>query len=472
MRARKLFDPTVPDRSAVAESTWRASRPRPIRPRNRWILLGSLQQPATGARIRMRRSWRAIARSRAEDTGLPQHEQGVARSATRVGSAACVCVAVLAIASAVSLLAGCGARGRRGQAQPPEHVARAPQPAGASERYCAWYADARAGTLYFGESAFWSASRAHGSPLADRLARGPRRIGRFDLARRVLLPPLEAGPGDSPTGVWDVLAHPNGRVYFTTWFDMMGWVDPATGERGTLDALGSSLNEIALGPGAKLLVTRYGDGGPEPANGSIVLASEDGELVAEYPLAPPAGHVVAPKTVGYDASRGEIWVTTDVFAQGTGPTRHDAYVLDQAGRELRRFGRPEVHFAAFRPDGSGVIAEVDGARLVLRVRPAAGEDALVVADEAFPPVLDFVQDVHFADDGRAVVTRWSGIVHLVSPDASLATLRLPPIEDGGLYYSGVLAGERVCATHCGGIEVVCAELAGAEAGARAPAGLR
>lgn len=393
-------------------------------------------------------------------------------AAARVGSAARFGGAgALALLAAAGLLAACRGPGRALEAPRPEQVFREPQPAGSSERYCAWYGDAREGTLYFGEAAFWSASRAHGSPLGDRVEAGPRRIGRFDLGRRTWLSPLEAGPADSPTGVWDVLAHPNGRVYFTTWFDTMGWVDPETGERGTLDALGIALNEIALGPGAKLLVSRYGNGGAEPANGSVVLASEEGELVAEYPLVPPEGYVVAPKTVGYDAARGEIWVTTDIFPKGPGPTRHDAYVLDQAGRELRRIERPEVHFAAFRADGSGVIAEVDGARLVLRVRPASGEDALLVADESFPPVLDFVQDIHFAEDGSAVVTRWGGVVHVVAPDGSLTTLRMPPVAEGGLYYSGVLANGRVCATHCEGIEVACAELPAA-AGAPAPAGLR
>jgi hypothetical protein len=472
MRARKLFDPTVPDRSWRQESTPRASRARGDLPRNPLLFLVFFGPGARPGCIPMRRAGPGSDSSRRGTSTNSERTRALGPGAAGVGSAARVGGVFAAVLAAAGLLAACRAPGRAAEAPPPGRVSREAQPAGASERYCAWYGDARGGTLYFGESAFWSASRAHGSPLADRLATGPRRIGRFDLARRALLPPLEAGPADSPTGVWDVLAHPNGRVYFTTWFDAMGWVDPATGERGTLDALGIALNEIALGPGGKLLVSRYGDGGDEPANGSVVLASEEGELVAEYPLVPPEGHVVAPKTVGYDAARGEIWVTTDVFATGAGPTRHDAYVLDQAGRELRRFERPEVHFAAFRTDGSGVIAEVAGPRLVLRVRPAAGEDALVVADEAFPPSLDFVQDVHFADDGRAVVTRWSGLVHVVSPDGSLATLRMPPIEDAGLYYSGVLAGERVCATHCGGIDVACAELPEAAKGARAPAGLR
>ena len=359
-----------------------------------------------------------------------------------------------ALAIVAWIAVGC-ARPAREILPPGLDVATAPQPGG-PERYCAWYGDARDGVLYFGESAFWSTERAHGDPLADRLVPGPRRIGRFDLLHRRLLGPLDAGPGDQPTGVWDVLAHPNGRVYFTTWFDSMGFVDPRTGELRRLEGLGRGLNEIAPGPGGSLLVSRYGSPDGGPGGGSVLVASLDGERVSELPLAEPAGYRVAPKTVGFDPARDEVWVTTDLFPLAGGPIRHDAYVLDRAGREKRRIERPEVQFVAFGPDGTGLLAEVDGARLELRVRSPDSPDRRLLADGGFAAGLDFVQDIHFAPDGRAVVTRWSGVLHVFEPPGSLATLRLLPVEVGGLYYSGVLAGDRVCATHCGGLTVVCA----------------
>jgi hypothetical protein len=354
------------------------------------------------------------------------------------------------------IAAGCAHPEREGL-PPGIEVATAAQPGG-TERYCAWYGDARDGVLYFGESAFWSAERAHGDPLADRLEPGPRRIGRFGLPPRRLLAPLDAGPGQANTGVWDVLAHPNGRVYFTTWFDAMGFVERGTHEVRRLEALGRNLNEIAPGPDGSLLVSRYGSADGGPGDGSVLVTGLDGERIAELPLEPPAGYRVAPKTVAYDATRDEIWVTTDLFPLASGPIRHDAYLLDRSGREKGRFERPELHFAAFGPDGTGLLAELDGTRLVLRVRPPFGADRLLLADGAFPAGLDFAQDIHFAPDGRAVVTRWSGVVHVFDPPASLATLRLPQLEPAGLYYSGVLAGDRVCATYCGGIAVVCAPL--------------
>jgi hypothetical protein len=335
----------------------------------------------------------------------------------------------------------------------------AEQPGG-EERYCAWFGDERDGILYFGESAFWAASRAHGDPLADRLTPGPRRIGRFDLSRRRLLAPLDVGPGDAPTGVWDVLAHRNGRVYFTTWFDAMGWVEPRTGEVRRLDALGRGLNEIAPGPGATLLVSRYGSPERRASAGSVLIVGLEGELAAELPLVPPQGYLAAPKTVAFDPLRDEIWVTTDLFPLAEGPIRHDAYVLDRSGREKRRIERPEVHFAAFTPDATGLIAEVEGSRFELRVRPPSGPDRVLLADQAFAAGLDFVQDIHFAPDGRAVVTRWSGVLHVFEPPGSLATLRLPALDPGGLYYSAVLAGDRVCATHCDGLTVACAPAPG------------
>jgi hypothetical protein len=338
-------------------------------------------------------------------------------------------------------------------------VAAAEQPESAGARVCAWYGDARGDVLYFGESAFWAAQRGAGDALAEqRLPPRARRIGRFDLAQARLLDPLDAGP-PAPTGVWDVLAHANGRVYFTTWFDAMGWVVPETGARQWLPELGRGLNEIAPGPGDTLLVSRYGDPDDPQASGGILVATLDGVRVAEHALVPPPGYRTAPKTVGYDATRDEIWVTTDLFGPPGSAIRHDAYVLDGAGRERRRIEHPEVHFVAFRPEGGGVLAEVEGSRLVLRLRPRAGPDLVVVADAAFANGVDFVQDIRFAPDGRAVVTRWSGAVHLLSPEGDLETLRLPRLADGGLYYSGALAPDRVCATHCAGIEVVCAPLA-------------
>ena len=469
MRARKLSDdPVVPKRSGPVESRLRASA-RPGAPASKPLILQCFFSVAP-------RGWRSRRRRRAATQTTPVAVRAtkalvfrrLVRAANFVGSAARVGGrAAAALVLAAALVTGCrgpGARPGPAPAAPaplPAGVWSEPQPRGASERYCAWFGDAREGVLYFGESAFWSASRLHGTPLGDRVEKGPRRVGRFDLARRALLAPLDVGPADSPTGVWDVLAHPNGRVYYTTWFGAMGWVDPESGTVRSLPELGRGLNEIAPGPAGSLLVSRYGDPEDPLATGSVLVASPDGARLAEYPLAPPAGWRTAPKTVGYDAARDEIWVTADLFGPPGAGVRHDTYVLDGAGRERRRIEHPEVQFAAFRPEGGGVVAEVEAGRLELRLRPRAGDDRVVLADAAFPSGIDFVQDIHFAADGRAVVTRWSGAVHVVAPDGALETLRLPALADGGLYYSGALANGRVCATHCGGIEVVCAPLAAA-----------
>jgi hypothetical protein len=139
--------------------------------------------------------------------------------------------------------------------------------------------------------------------------------------------------------------------------------------------------------------------------------------------------------------------------------RHDARVLGADGTERLRFETPEVQFFAFSEDGTGWFAEVDDSDLSLRVRPperAASPVLLgrvVPLDDAFPREADFVQDLRI-DGDTAVVTRWSGRVHLVGRDGRAASLSLP---SGGsdLYYSGVQAGDHVCATRCGEVEVVC-----------------
>lgn len=330
------------------------------------------------------------------------------------------------------------------------------EPPSAVEDYCAWYGDARDEVLYFGQAPFWSGHRASGgNPRADLEHEGPQLVGRFDLRRERLLPPLEVTSPGARSGVWDVHAHPNGRVYFTTFYEAMGWVDPATGASRRFDGLGPGLNEIAPGPGETLLVTRYG-GGPG-RSGAVLQLSPEGELLAELAVPAPAGPPlqVAPKTPAFDPQRREIWTTNDLLPRPGGRIRFDAVVLGPDGRVLRRVAEPEIQFVTFSPEGGGHFAEVDSRGLHLR-QPRAARSTLL--DPDFARAVDFAQDLKALPDGRLVVTRWSGHVHVVSPDGGVASLRLPPVADGGLYYTAVARRGRVCATHCGDVQVVCSDL--------------
>ncbi len=358
--------------------------------------------------------------------------------------------------------------------EPTIRVATAPAPS-AIERYCAWYGDARNGTLYFGQAPFWSAFRAPGGqPTSDLDREGPALVGRFDLASERLLPPLNVSAGGDRSGVWDVLAHRNGRIYFTSYFEHAGDIDPDRGVTRRFEALGLGLNELAEGPDGSLLATRYrrpghsGGGGGDGS--SVVLFGVEGTLLAEYRLGAPPGWVALPKTVAFDPVRREIWVTSDglresdLAAQSRGPTdprrsRHDTSVLDSRGREKRRIEVPEIQFVVFAEDGTGYRAEVEGHLLTLRIVPPAPEpERTVRLDDGFPRDLDFVQDIQPLPDGGAVVTRWSGWIHVVGPDLGARSLRLPPIESGGLYYTAVLGDHRICATYCADVTVVCGNL--------------
>jgi hypothetical protein len=319
------------------------------------------------------------------------------------------------------------------------HTADEPSP---DERYCAWYGDARGGVLYFGQSAFWSAMRANDDrPTADLDHAGPALIGRFDLAHERLLPPLDVTPPGNRSGVWDVLDHPNGRVYFTNYFGSAGYVDPATGAVRHFEAAGSGLNELALGPDGNILVSRYGDRGGRDRSGSVVVLDPDGGVLAEYPLAAASGVIAAPKTVAYDSLRGEIWVTTDLLPLGGNPdagARHDTYVLDAGGVELRRIEIPEIQFIAFGPDETGYRAEIENDKLWLRIMPPAADrshsDGLrIPLEHAFASDFDFVQDIKITADGAAVVIRWSGWVHLVDVTGSIRSFRLPPLSCAGTW---------------------------------------
>jgi hypothetical protein len=273
-----------------------------------------------------------------------------------------------------------------------------------------------------------------------------------------------------------VLPHANGRVYFTTFFEPAGWVDPRTGESARFEPAGLGLNELAPGPDGRILATRYGT--PE-LSGSLVVLDPDGRVVAEHPLTPPrAGLVAAAKSVAFDPVRGEAWVNTDLVPADAPETSagHDARVIDVAtGRERLRIEDPELHFMRFEPDGRGAFAWLAGRRLVLRrtepgqADPGAGREVLL--DAAFPTELDFVQDLQPAPDDELLVTRWSGVVHVVEPSGAVRTTRLPPLQEGGLYYTAVAHDGRVCATYCGDVTVVCAPRPDAPAGkAGDPAG--
>jgi hypothetical protein len=343
---------------------------------------------------------------------------------------------------------------------PVEPIAYAETPPSADEQYCAWFGDARSDVLYFGEAPFWWALRSGGNdPKADLRLPGPQRIGRFDLRKRRLLPPLDLGSGGSAAGTWDVLAHPNGRVYFTDFFGASGSVDPETGAIARFDALGAGLNELALGPDDRLLATRYGSDRTE--DGSLVVFDADGALLAEHALAAPAGFRVAPKSVAWDPVRREIWVNTDLLPAGAAsePIHHDARILGEDGAERLRYDTPELQFMTFSADGTGWFAEAEGGSLRLRVRPRdrAGSALLtgriVPLDDAFHAGADFVQDIH-VDGDAAVVTRWSGAIHVVDRAGARRDVVLPA-RDGDLYYSGVRRGDTVCATRCGTVDVVC-----------------
>jgi hypothetical protein len=301
-------------------------------------------------------------------------------------------------------------------------------------------------------------------PSADLDHAGPALVGRFDLAREQLLPPLDVTPPGNRSGVWDVLDHPNGRVYFTNYFGSAGYADPATGAVRHFEAAGSGLNELALGPGGNILVSRYGSRGGRDQSGSVVALDPDGVVLAETPLVAPSGFIAAPKTVAYDHLRRETWVTTDLLPLGgDSGARHDTFVLDSAGAELRRIESPEIQFVAFGPGGTGYRAEVEDDKLWLRIMPASaegspGDGPRIPLEHAFASDFDFVQDIKVDADGDAVVTRWSGWVHLVDATGSIRSLQLPVLDTPGVYYTAAVRGNRLCATHCGDVTIVCRDV--------------
>jgi hypothetical protein len=340
------------------------------------------------------------------------------------------------------------------------HVVSAPDPSDA-ERYCAWYGDADARTLFAGLAPFWSSMRAAGDdPRADLERPGPQWVGRFDLAEERWLPPLDVGSPDARTGVWDVLVAGDGSLYFTVFHETSGRVDPTSGEVRRFERAGVGLNELAPGPDGRVLVSRYGGGGVK-AGGELLTLDPDGSIARRWPMPAPLGWFAAPKTPAWNPSRRRLVATTDLLPEFDGEPRHDAYVfeLDQPGWSIQR--EPELQFVAASADGVEyrVEAHPDGQLWLRRIRPPGDEpnDQWVLLDPQFPASLDFAQDLKIMPDQRLVVTRWSGAVHVVSPDGSMARVQLPRLEPDGLYYTAVIHGERLCATYCAGVTVVCTD---------------
>jgi hypothetical protein len=384
----------------------------------------------------------------------PLHRRILHRFQTLLRADAGKCSAAW-IGALLTALVACGTP----PAPPAPRVYAMPAPDAGGERSCAWFGDVSGSTLYFGVSAFWSALRAAGGdPLADLAAPGPLWVGRFDLAGERFLPPLVLAPEGAATGVWDVLVHPNGWVYFTTYFDFAGRVHPERGDVERFPGAGPGLNELALGPGGAVLATRYGVG--ESVDGALVVLSERGEIVAEHVLPREDGVRALAKSLAFDPRRQEVWLNTDLLSLETGePAGHDARALAADGRERLRIREPELQFFAFTGDGTGDFAEVDGDQLRLRQRSPRGLDVFVPLDHAFPPALDFAQELRVEADGSRVITRWSGRVYVVGADLRVRELALPQ-RAGDLYYTATRTGSRVCATRCGGVEVVCADLSG------------
>ncbi len=338
----------------------------------------------------------------------------------------------------------------------PGTPAAAPQPdrmpersADAPETDCAWYGDGDRRELWFGVSSFWSAMRRNGgNPAADLEVPGGVFVGRFETATGHVRFEYLA---DGPSGVWDVLLHPNGRTYATTFFDV-AWVRQSNGVWERLGPETIGLNELAPGPGGRILASRYGGDG-----GSVVVMGETGRIQAEFPLETPAGTFAAAKSLAWDPVRAEIWVNTDLLgpedADSEGEAAHDTRILTAGGRERLRFARPEVQFMTFGADGTGYFAEVDSGRLRLRIRPpdaagsVLGTGRWIGLDDAFAGNADFVQDLRVAADGTAVLTRWSGRVHVVDRAGRVRDLDFPS-ADGDLYYTGDVFGDKVCATVC------------------------
>jgi streptogramin lyase len=349
------------------------------------------------------------------------------------------------------------------QSTPTTRVYRAEPANTGTEHYSAWFADTDGDVLYFGLSPFWELWWETGADaLADLEELGDHLIGRFDLRGEHFLPPLRvrAAEDGARSSVWDVLAHSNGRIYYTTYFEGIGSVRSDGSDPVVYADLGTGFNELAEGPEGNVYVTRYSDAPEHPdrrSYGAVVVMSPTGELINEIRFPKQGDRFTAPKSISVDPRTGDIWINTDTF-QGDRPIEHEAIHMNSAGYVLsRRSGPGELQFVRFDSAGRGWFAEKLGGELRIRIRVARRDLAIVSLGRS--EGIDFVQDIWPTPEGGVVVARWSGRLHWIGPPGEAfrheeIPLHLPPDctpPDGrSLLYTGVVRGNFAYATlYCG-----------------------
>lgn len=330
-----------------------------------------------------------------------------------------------------------------------------------AELYSAWFGSARDGILYFGLSPFWQRMReADGDPTAELRESGSLLIGRFDLTQRRFLEPLVAAPGSHPESTWDVLAHSNGRIYFTTFFGAMGSVAADGSDAQLYPSLGHGLNELYEAPNGAIFVTRYaGQGGPQ-APGTVLVVDPRGRRIEEWQLEALPGTRLSPKSIAVDPFNAEVWINTDTFGvDPAGAVLHETLRISAEGNVLERWQDPELMMVSFDALGVGWFAKRQDGRLQLRrnVDRNAGPDEVSI-DLGPIGASDFVQDISFATTGETVLTRWSGRIHIVAPSGARRIVDLTPEGEDcnrtggpGLHYTAVLWESALFVSrHCGG----------------------
>jgi hypothetical protein len=314
------------------------------------------------------------------------------------------------------------------------------------EIYDSWFADTDGRIIYFGQSPFWREYFAAEvpDPQGDLRKEGDYLIGRFDTEKDTFLAPLKVGRGRA--SVVDVLYHTkNHNVYFTTFFDMMGYVNPKTNKVVYFKALGMGFNELYEGPGGKIYVTRYSS---EQKNGSVVVITPAGTLLKEFFIRLP-GFIIAPKSIAVSPITGEIIINTDMFSLEGGMVRHDSFVLGPEGQIKQRIMEREIFFMSFDPQGKNWAAgrAKDGSWQMSITYPE-GKMVNVIIDEK-PVSFNVIQDIKH--HGRyTIATAWSGNLYYfkedyqgitfipLEPDTAVG-LDAPPKGKGILAYTTIIA---------------------------------
>jgi hypothetical protein len=283
-----------------------------------------------------------------------------------------------------------------------------PQTNSGKESYESWFGDSNGRVLYFGESYWWRGYLETNDALGNCKEKGNLLIGRFDTSAERFLPPLKIGKGKDE--IWDILVHSNGKIYWTSFTEGIGYVSSDGRKVIKFKKAGVGFNELWEGPRGNIWVTRYAcEDRKGRKDGSVVMLDQKGEILKEFQVH-EEGFITSPKSLAVNPLNGEIIVNSDQFPiNGSEDYKHHSFILSPSREVLKIIRDYEIMFMSYDNLGRGWFVEKVNETLRVKISFPNGKAKIIYLDSFSP--FDFIQDIKHGGN-LTVATAWSGRVYL------------------------------------------------------------